>query len=275
MAPYSRYRRSASSARSAGRGLRRAGKSVSKSTRARSTQRLARRVNTVARSVSRVTSMIETKEGCFKTTPNAAYQHNTIGPIGFMGSGSNDLFYRQTATNTDDPMTAGALHVIGDSMVVRGVKATFFLENSLGRPKVYYRIMLVKGPRGATFTNDIFKGITGNIMIDQINTERYTVIASKRLTVTPSNAQATNATLTGLPQDNGTAVGSASRIVNFWIPGKKFGKQGRVQYENGSALVKFFDYHWVIAVYDWYGTPILNNVGQINEGYYKIYFKDA
>lgn len=233
-------------------------------------------VRTAIAGVQRLNRMIETKEGCFKTSPNAVYGHNTIGPIGFVGSANSDVFYRQTTTNTDDPMNAGALHVIGDSMSVKGIKATFFIENSLGRPKVYYRIMLVKGPRGASFGADLLKGITGNNMIDQINTERYTIIASKRFTCVPSNAQATNAVvLTGVPQDNGTAVGTASKIVNFWVPGNKFGKGGNVQYENGGNVLKFYDYRWCIQVYDWYGTTAGNNVGQINEGYYKIYFKDA
>lgn len=233
--------------------------------------------------VQRLNRMIETKEGCYKTGVNVAYAHNRVSQIALLSTNNtNNPFCRQNAP--DDPMGAGILRMIGDNITVKGMKATFFIENALARPKVYYRIMLLKGPRGADFTN-IFKGITGNLMIDQMNTEKYTVIASKRFNVTPSNFQANGVNAGGeplqIPSITGdTLAGTASKIVNFWVPGRKFGRGGNLQYENGSNELKFFDYRWVICVYDWYGTPSLpgpvyNNVGRINEGYVKIYFKDA
>ena len=71
------------------------------------------------------------------------------------------------------------------------------------------------------------------------------------------------------------AIGT--KVFKMWIPGRKFGTYGSVQYENASTTqVKFYDYRLVILAHDWYGTPQdVNNVGKINELYCKIYFKDA
>jgi len=229
--------------------------------------------------VRRLTGMIETKEGCFKTAANQAYSHNTVSLVNF--SPNANIFSR--TSGTDDPMGVSALKIIGDACNIRGVKATFFIENSLARPKVYYRLMLLKGPRGAVFW-DCFKGITGNLMIDQMNTEKYKVLASRTFNITPSNPMANNVSAelghTGEPQEvwssaNISSGGTASKIVNFWIPGNKFGNNGNVQYENATDNLKFFDYRWVLCVYDWYGSPAGSQVGRINEGYCKVYFKDA
>lgn len=229
--------------------------------------------------VKRLNSMIETKEGCVKTSANQAYSHNTVSVVNFTPSAN--MFSR--TSGTDDPMGVSALKVIGDACCIRGVKATFFIENSLARPKVYYRLMLLKGPRGAVFW-DCFKGITGNLMIDQMNTEKYKIIASKTFNVTPSNSMANTVSAElghqGEPQEVWSSAtinsgGTASKIVDFWIPGKNFGRNGNIQYENATDNLKFFDYRWVMCVYDWYGSAAGNQVGRINEGYCKIYFKDA
>jgi len=229
--------------------------------------------------------MIETKEGCWRTGTNIGYVHNTTTVIALTGTVGNNPFSRGLAGQAiqDDPMTAGAMRTIGDAISLRGMKATFFLENNLGRAKVFYRIQLIKGPRGADFTQ-IFKGITGNKMIDQLNTEKFTVIAQRRFTLTPSNNMANGVNTAGEPLDipsvgGDRTAGQASKIVNFWVPGPKFGKGGNIQYENGSTDLKFYDYRWVMTVYDWFGTPFNpiapNSVGRINEGYIKIYYKDA
>jgi len=230
--------------------------------------------------VQRLTRMIETKEGCYKTAINTAYPHNSVTIITLNGATANSPFSR--SNGTEDPMGSGTLKCIGDKITISGIKASFFLENALGRPKVFYRIMLVKGPRGAAFGNDLFKGVTDNKMIDQMNTERYKIIAQKRFSVSASNYGANSTTLTGEPLEVLTIggdyrAGIGSKIVNFWIPGSKFGKGGNLQYEDsGSSNVKFFDYRWCMLVYDWFGTPMApNNVGRINEGYSKVYFKDA
>jgi hypothetical protein len=137
--------------------------------------------------------------------------------------------------------------------------------------------MLVRGAKGETFNRaNLFKNIVDNKIIDQMNTERFTIVASKRMTIDASNAAANAVGATGVPV-NGVGGGISGRPFSLWIPGSKFGRNGTIKYEDAStSQVKFYDYRIVILAYDWYGTPQdLNNVGVLNSFYTKLYYKDA
>lgn len=229
---------------------------------ARANPQLTRRVNEMYR-------MIETKESGASNPQNIQCAHNNVTILS-----PNPI---ATSPGTGDPMS-GLGNRIGDQIKLRGMKTKFFLEGSLQRSKVYFRVMLLKGPRGAAFTRaDIYKGAAGNKMLDDINTEKYTVVAQKIINVTAPNATANTITgINGVPLTATVSGITGNRIISFWIPGRKFGRNGVITYENGSTNCKFFDYKWVVVAYDWYGTPEdTNNVGVVNEMYSKIYFKDA
>lgn len=269
-----RARRTGTMTRGAGRVL--SGVGVK---RAKTALSLAR----VSRQVSRINRMIETKEVTHQFSPNQAMPHNLTVQLADNDSVTNMNIFRlgQGAADTDIH-AAAPNNRIGDSIAIKGVKLRFFLENSLGRSKVYYRIMLLRAPRGdaslntTTLRSALFKGRTNNKMLDGIDTKRYRVIWQTQCTVQPTNPQALTVGVTGVPA-TGTPAGTASKIVSAWIPGYKFGRSGVIQYEQGSAsLVKFYDYIVVFVAYDWFGTPQdVNNVGQLNEGYSTVYFKDA
>ena len=219
--------------------------------------------------VNALTSTIETKYGRTCRVENQGVPHNNIYVI------NESLF--DTLMGGGNAPDAGMGSRIGDRISVQGVKATFFLEGALGRSKVYFRIMLVRSAKGDTMTKGtLYNGNSINIMIDTVNKERYTVVAQKIVTVMPATRGAAGTVnINGTPSGESFAL-TGNRILNFWIPGKKFGRNGVVTYENGSnSQVKFYDYRWVVACYDWYGTPALNNVGIINECYSRLYFKDA
>jgi len=222
----------------------------------------------VAAGVQRLNRMIETKESAQTQTVATALPHNNTALM------SINPFI--TTFGTGDQM-AGTGNRIGDSVSVRGLLIKGFLENSLSRSHVHYRIWLLRGAKGETFTrNTIFKGIVDNKIIDQMNTERFTVVASKRLTIDATNAIAASVSANGVPSISG-AAGISGRPFSMWIPGKKFGRSGNIKYEDAStSQVKFYDYRLVILAYDWYGTPQdVNNVGLVNSLYSKLYYKDA
>lgn len=228
-----------------------------------------RSMSRIGAQVSRLSRMIETKEGRRTNVTNQNCAHNNTTVL------SDDPL--QTDQGIGDPMS-GSGNRIGDQIYVRGLSAKFFLEGALGRTKVYFRVMLLKGAKGETFDRStIFKGNSGNKMLDEINTERFTVIAQKIITVQPPNRSAVAVQpLTGAPTIDSVSAVTGNRILKFWIPGVKFGRKGRLQYENGGQQTKFFSHRWVIVAYDWYGTPQdTNNVGIINECYSKLYYKDA
>lgn len=213
--------------------------------------------------------MIETKESRGVTLTNIQLPHNNLYVI--TGNPLN------TANGNQDPMT-GVGDRIGDRITIRGLKATFFLEGAISRSKVYFRVMLVKMAKGETLNRGtLFTGNSTNKMIDTVNTERFTILAQKTITVQPPSTAPAGVDATGV----GTIVSSnnittGNRILKFWVPGYKFGKGGNITYENAATQPKFFDYRWVILAYDWYGTPQdVNNVGVINECFTKLYYKDA
>lgn len=225
--------------------------------------------------VRRLTSMIETKEGSRKSYPDISVAHNNIYVVVDRTTGLylNPLYLQQ---GTDDAMGTGGARV-GDKVSVKGLMIRAFLENALSRPKVWWRVMLIKAAKGDLPTRTtLFKNDSDNKMIDQLNTERFTVVAQKIFNIQTSNTAPTGVNaITGVPTGE-TGGGQGTKVIKLWIPGSKFGRDGNVQYQDGSQQVKFFDYYVVFCCYDWYGTPQdVNNVGKINELYTKLYFKDA
>ena len=96
------------------------------------------------------------------------------------------------------------------------------------------------------------------------------------MNVKSSNGTSSSISLVGVP-GNAVNAGIATRYCTMWIPGAKFGRGGRIQYENQSTTqVKFFDYRICILAYDWQGTPQdANTVGNVNDIITTLYFKDA
>jgi len=229
----------------------------------------------VNRRLNSLTRTIETKEGT-GTIRNVQLPHNDLTVFNRTDGAVWNPF--ASANGTEDQMASNTMQRIGDQISVRGLKIKFFVETSLQRTNVFFKFYLVKMAKGDTLNRtNFYKGAANNKMIDQINTERFTILASKTVRVTtPNVGPATISVTTGLGTTTSIGTGG-TRIVTMWVPGKKFGRGGVVQYENQSpSQVKFFDYRLCAVAYDWYGTPQdVNNVGFVNEGYTKLYFKDA
>lgn len=227
--------------------------------------------------IKRIERMIETKEYCRRSGVNIGIPHNNILLVLDRDSGAA-LNPFASQRGVDDVMGIGGNH-IGDMISVKGVMLRGFFENALGRARVYYRVMIIKCAKGDVPTRTtLFKGDADNKMIDQLNTERYSVVAQKIFNISASNAAPASVipSAVGIPTAS-TPAGIATRTFKMWLPGAKFGRGGNLQYENGSAdQIKFYDFRLVILCYDWYGTPQdINDVGKINDLYFKVYFKDA
>lgn len=224
--------------------------------------------------------MIETKHGQWTSGNDIKLPHNNTLVVTKDDGGPLNPF--QCTQGLVDPMGANNFQRIGDKISVRGMLVKGFFEGALARSKVYFRVMLIRGAKGETFNRaNLFKGMSDNKMLDQINTERFSVVWQKIFTVTPPNSVATGVVpplQPGAGQTTGLTTGiTGNRIFKAWIPGRKFGRDGTITYEDSSQTqVKFFDYRFVVLAYDWYGTPQdANNVGVINEMYSCVYYKDA
>jgi len=230
--------------------------------------------------VNSLYKMIETKHMTWRTSPNVSLPHNNVYIVQQQSGGDLNIF--RSALGTDDPMGVGGSR-IGDSIACKGVLIRGFFENALQRSKVHFRVMLVRCAKGdAPTRTNLFTNDSDNKMIDQVNNERFTIVAQKIFNIQNSNpGQADNVATNGAPTTVATNVawfgGQGTKTFKMWIPGYKFGNNGVIKYENASQTqVKFYDYRIVIVTYDWFGTPQdVNNVGKINELYTKLYFKDA
>ena len=217
--------------------------------------------------------MIETKESLSTATSSLNLPQNiVIVPI-------NPLVVAQ---GTGDSM-AGTANRIGDRISLKGLLIRGMFENALERSKVFYRVILTRSAKGDTInTSTLFKGNSANKMIDQVNTDRFTILASRTFTINTANAAPSTATGLGVP-NSATPAGIGTRLFNLWVPGRKFGRGGNIQYEDASSVQpKFYDYRIVIMAYDWAGTPegkvgppAKKVIGRVNKIYIKKYFKGA
>ena len=186
------------------------------------------------------------------------------------------------ALGTRDPATAGTQNRVGDEITIKGVSLKMMLELNERYSDVTFRIMVIKTARGDIPTRaTLFVGLSGNKMLDNINRERYTVIAQKFVKM-KAPGQTSIGTEVALGEGNnrqdqfGSVSSRATRIVKMWIPGSKFGRSGKVTYDNGGAQVKFYDYYTLCYAYSNFSTfQDVYYVGRVNDYIKTMYFKDA
>jgi len=262
--------------------------------------------------VQAIARNIETKQSSFSTTDMQELLHNTIRVL--------DDGILRTTQGVSDPMNTDSLNRIGDEVNLKGVSVKMMLELHPNYSDVTYRIMVIKCAKGDTVnTTTLWKGQSRNKMIDTFNTERFQIIFQKYVKITArnpgvsssadltagnefrdfvgatgiTNVDGTNQTtnLMGLyPQagTNGVAVlSSSTKIVKFYIPGKRFVKNGHLKYENGTDQPKFFDYKMLIYAYANGRTGVAGGVytaepanpnfivGYVNDKITTMYYKDA
>jgi len=115
-------------------------------------------------------------------------------------------------------------------------------------------------------------------MLNTFNNEQFSVLAQKYVKITapnfdntPSGAQTVGS---GFQVDTNTLL-RATRIVKMSIPGRKFSKNGVIQYENNSMHPKFFDHYLCIYVYSNYSTTTPFYVVRMKDCFIKLHYKDA
>lgn len=227
---------------------------------------------------------VETKHANYTATDGMEIGHN-----GFV---IMDNAILKTTPGPFDPTLNNADCRIGDEINLRGVKMKMMVELNERYSDVTYRLLVVKAAKGDTPTRDtLFNGLSGNKMLDTLNTERYSVIYQKYFKIKAPNPGAvstdgSSTTIVNAVNNAGIYVGNtnqalsrATRIVNVWIPGKKFRRGGKIQYEQGSSQPKFFDYHALLYAYSNYSTlqdpPVGYYVGRLNDYVKTMYYKDA
>lgn len=190
-----------------------------------------------------------------------------------------------TSNGTNDPANAQGTR-IGDQIAIKGLSIRGMLELNERYTNVTFRLLVVRSAKGDTPSRStLFNGLSGNKMIDTLNTERYTILAQKWIKMeAPNTGNIYASGAGGAPQPSGYAdtiaatqtFSRATRLYKIWIPGSKIVKGGYLTYENESTQPKFFDYHYIIYAYSNYTTlQDYWNVGRINDTVIQLYYKDA
>jgi len=222
---------------------------------------------------------METKQSTSTSTDGAQITHNN-----FIVLDPTANFLR-TVNGTADPMTGDGNRVC-DQITFKGISLKMMIELNERFSDVTFRLLLVRSSKGDTPTRaSLFRGQSGNKMLDGINTERYTIVFQKIFKMTAPNfgtAGGGETFLLPAPGDYGyynsdQKLSRATRIVRVYIPGAKFGKGGTITYEDQStSQVKFFDYTLVLFAYSNYTTSQdLVNVGRVNDYIKTMYYTDA
>jgi len=221
---------------------------------------------------------METKTSTSSVTDGTEIFHNNFI---ILDPTSNFL---RTVNGAADPMT-GDGNRIGDQITVKGISLKMMVELNERFSDVTFRLMLVRSSKGDTPTRaSLFKGQSGNKMLDGVNTERYSIVFQKIFKIkAPNFGTAGGAETTGLGTiqlgyyNSDQKLSRATRIVRVYIPGRKFGRGGTITYEDQStSQLKFFDYTLVLFAYsNFTSSQDAVYVGRINDYIKTLYYTDA
>jgi hypothetical protein len=215
---------------------------------------------------------LETKRGCQTQTDGVEIFHNNFATL--------NSTMLSTTQGVQDPILSSTDNRIGDEITLKGVSVKMMVELNERYSDVSFRLLIVKCAKGdAPTRGSLYTGLSGNKMIDTLNTERYTVIHQKFFKIKAPNkgtSAGMGASGTAGATDANSLLSRATRVVKVWIPGSKFVRSGIIKYEQQSSQPKFFDYHCLLYAYsNWSTLQDVYYVARVNDYVQQIYYKDA
>jgi len=252
-----------------------------------------RKANVAARTLQAAIRRTLYKEAETKNSQSDISDYQQIQHNSFINIFPNNLL--NTTPGVNDPTSGNTQNRIGDKITLLKCSIRMMIELNERYSDCTYRFMLVKSARGDTPTiSTLFRGLSGNKMLDEINYEKYSIVFQKwgKIKAPPlsmGRAAAQDATTTepstGIYYNTSSADNRMSRstqIIKIDIPGKKFAKNGIIQYEGptNSTSQKFFDYNFLCFAYTNYNTLAPTsltagyNVLAINDAFVRLSYKD-
>jgi len=230
--------------------------------------RLNQRMNAITRT-------IETKSGVQTFADGFELGHNRVVTF------AQGNLLRTNNGTTDSENSTGTR--IGDKITLQRMQIKGMIELNERYSDVSVKVMVIKSAKGdVPDQSNIWQGASANKLLDTFDTERFTILKVKFLKLRAPNmsiiASGVQTVGSGFTAGGSTSLQSrASRMFSITIPGKKFGKNGVVQYENNSQQAKFFDYTLIFFAYSNYSTSdtLGFNVARVNDCLVKLHYKDA
>lgn len=157
---------------------------------------------------------------------------------------------------------------VGDEIYAKGVKLKFWVSNKADRPNVMYRFFVLSCASSSSVPSDLFYGISGNKIVDTINTDKYKVIATKQFHIGSDSTAVVNSV-------NALSVGNGgkeqSKAFSMWIPIKR-----KIKYESNGGTTPKYSNNLIsvfVVAYDAYGTLTTDTIGSYACSSV-LYFKD-
>lgn len=227
--------------------------------RPRFTSRLASRksISRIARRV--VMSAAEDKE---KTASHGKVElnHNTLSAIAHLNSPSSTYMPGQGSGDTQR---------VGDKIYARGFNVHLLCGQKRDRPNITWRIICVAQRSGSGVLNyaGLFKNVSGNGMLDEINTDKVTVLYQKYLK--PLKCLDNVSVEVPPVGEDFPAAKEYTFTRKIFIPRKKMYKFE----EDGSMVHNDKDIFMYVIPYDAYGTLTTDNIAYV-QTWCKFKFKD-
>lgn len=148
---------------------------------------------------------------------------------------------------------------IGDAINLSGFRIRAMFGQKFDRPNVTMKMWIVESNLGDTYTyNTFFRNITGNTLLDDINTDRIKILKSY---VFKPPVGTTNTTVDSKEY---------TYVRKFWLPYKR-----KVKFlsDGGTDTNLARDMHVIVAAYDAYGTLTTDNIGYV-QMFVDTYYRD-
>lgn len=157
---------------------------------------------------------------------------------------------------------------LGDAIQPQRYKVKFQFFNKHDRPTVMYRLFVFQSPTDYIGSSpplgELFRGSTGNKIIDVVNHTQFKILKHKIITVKDTSRHPNLATTTSLRD-------TSSKVVTLNIP-----MYGNMQYRAGTSNPKemAFNLKWCVIAYDQYGSLATDNIASFAYCT-QFYYKDA
>lgn len=175
-----------------------------------------------------------------------------------------DLLYTQQGLGDNDVGTSQYDCRVGNEIVAKGLSIKMWFANKLDRPNVMYKVIIYRY-RADVYPTDIFKAQgTSNIMLRDIDTDKYTILAVKQFNLNQGSADR-------ILTVEDTFKGVEGHVYRkFWINLKN----KKIKYiSNNSGSPKYYNIGLCVCAYDSFGTLSTDTICSFAFNS-KLYFKD-
>lgn len=150
----------------------------------------------------------------------------------------------------------------GDEIYATGIMIRMMFGQKLDRPNVTFKVWVVAyndNSLDPTTYGNFLHNITGNVLLDAVQSKRYKVLKSMTLKSR------------GLTTEVGEASKEFVRTAKFWIPIKK--KIKFIKDDSISSSNYYPHMNIIVSPYDSYGTLLTDNIG-FAQASATLYYKD-